>query len=290
MDKGAFMTNAWVHARVLGAATLLALGLAAPVAAQSVYPTSQAAADAFADALATSDLAAIARVLGPDHKQIVPGGVAQDDIYRFLSAWAKKHEVIADGGRSWLAVGDSGWTMPVPIVQSGKGWRFDPVAGKAEIQRRAIGRNELTAIDTLQQLQAAQTRYQQGVGQGRYASRLVSRPGTMDGLYWPEVPGSPPQAFGPDALAMGPEVPVADAYAGYRYKVLPGGQDTAYRIVAWPARYGQTGIGTFVIGPQGGVLEADLGPSSASRAAALRERDIASGAWVDANAQPVGAK
>ncbi len=290
MDKGAFMTNAWVHARVLGAATLLALGLAAPVAAQSVYPTSQAAADAFADALATSDLAAIARVLGPDHKQIVPGGVAQEDIYRFLSAWAKKHEVIADGGRSWLAVGDSGWTMPVPIVQSGKGWRFDPVAGKAEIQRRAIGRNELTAIDTLQQLQAAQTRYQQGVGQGRYASRLVSRPGTMDGLYWPEVPGSPPQAFGPDALAMGPEVPVADAYAGYRYKVLPGGQDTAYRIVAWPARYGQTGIGTFVIGPQGGVLEADLGPSSASRAAALRERDIASGAWVDANAQPVGAK
>ena len=284
------MTNAWVRARVLGAATLLALGLAAPAAAQSVYPTAQAAADAFADALATSDPAAIARVLGPDHKQIVPGGMAQEDIYRFLSAWAKKHEVIADGGRSWLAVGDSGWTMPVPIVQSGKGWRFDPVAGKAEIRRRAIGRNELTAIDTLQQLQAAQTRYQQGVGQGRYASRLVSRPGTMDGLYWPEVPGSPPQAFGPDALAMGPEVPMADAYAGYRYKVLPGGQDTAYRIVAWPARYGQTGIGTFVIGPQGGVLEADLGPSSASRAAALRERDIASGAWVDANAQPVGAK
>lgn len=284
------MTNAWVRARVLGAATLLALGLAAPAAAQSVYPTAQAAADAFADALATSDPAAIARVLGPDHKQIVPGGVAQDDIYRFLAAWANKHEVVADGGRSWLAVGDSGWTMPVPIVQSGKGWRFDPGAGKAEIQRRAIGRNELTAIETLRQLQAAQTRYQQGVGQGRYASRLVSRPGMMDGLYWPEMPGSPPQAFGPDALAMGPEVPVADAYAGYRYKVLPGGQDTAYRIVAWPARYGQTGIGTFVIGPQGGVLEADLGPSSASRAAALRERDIASGAWVDADAQPVGAK
>lgn len=290
MDKGAFMTNAWVRARVLGAATLLALGLAAPAAAQSLYPTSQAAADAFADALATSDPAAIARVLGPDHKQIVPGGVAQEDIYRFLAAWAKKHEIVADGGRSWLAVGDSGWTMPVPIVQSGKGWRFDPVAGKAEIQHRAIGRNELTAIETLQQLQAAQTRYQQGVGQGRYASRLVSRPGMMDGLYWPELPGAPEQAFGPDALAMGPEVPVEDAYAGYRYKVLPGGQDTAYRIVAWPARYGKTGIGTFVIGPQGGVLEADLGPSSASRAAALRERDIASGAWVDANAQPVGAK
>lgn len=290
MDKGTFMTNAWVRARALGAATLLSIGLAAPAAAQSLYPTPQAAADAFGDALATSDQAAMAKVLGPNHKQIVPGGVAQDDIYRFLEAWAKKHEVITEDGRAWLAVGDSGWTMPVPIVRAGQGWRFDPAAGKAEIRRRAIGRNELTAIETLQQLQAAQTRYQQGVGQGRYAGRLVSRPGAMDGLYWPEVPGSPPQAFGPDALAMGPEVPASDAYYGYRYKVLPSAQDATYRIVAWPAQYGQTGIGTFVIGPQGGVLESDLGPSSATRAANLRERDIASGAWIDADAQPVGAK
>lgn len=294
MEQAVFMTRAWHRARALSAATLLALslalGLAMPAAAQQIYPTPQAAADAFADALATSDVPAIAKVLGPNHKQLVPGGVAQDDIYRFLAAWAKKHEIIADGGRSWLAVGDSGWTMPVPLVQAGKGWRFDPVAGKAEIQRRAIGRNELAAIETLQALQAAQTRYQQGVGQGRYASRLVSRPGATDGLYWPELPGAPPQAFGPDALAMGPDVPVEDAYAGYRFKILPGNPDTAYRIVAWPAQYGRTGIGTFVIGPQGGVLEADLGPATASRAAALRERDIAQGAWVDADAQPVGSK
>ena len=290
MDKGTFMTNAWVRARAANAVAVLALVLATPVAAQSLYPTAQAAADAFTDALATSDPAAMAKVLGPNHKQLVPGGVPQQDIYRFLAAWSKKHEVIADGGRSWLAVGDSGWTMPVPIVSTGKGWRFDPMAGKAELTRRAIGRNELAAIDTLQQLQAAQTRYKDGVGQGRYASRLVSRPGAMDGLYWPEVPGAPPQAFGPDALAMGPEVPEQDAYFGYRYKILPGEHDSAYRIVAWPARYGQTGIGTFVIGPQGGVLESDLGPASARRAQALRERDISAGAWVDADAQPVGAK
>jgi hypothetical protein len=104
------------------------------------------------------------------------------------------------------------------------------------------------------------------------------------------VPGSPPQAFGPDALAMGPEVPVDDAYYGYRYKVIPGGQNDSYRIVAWPARYGQTGIGSFAVGPEGGVLEADLGPSSAARAAALRERDFAAGNWVDADMQAVGAK
>lgn len=104
------------------------------------------------------------------------------------------------------------------------------------------------------------------------------------------MPGAPQQAYGLDALSMGPEVPLDDAYYGYRYKVMPGADGSSYRIVAWPARYGQTGIDTFVIGPDGRVLESDLGPSSATRAAALRERDISAGAWTDANAQPVGSK
>lgn len=276
--------------RAAGAASVLALFLAAPAVGQSLYPSPQAAADAFTEALATNDLDALAKVLGPNHRQIVPGGVAQDDIYRFLAAWARKHEIVADDGRSWVAVGDSGWTLPVPIVRVGQGWRFDPTAGKREIQRRAMGRNELKAIETLEQLQAAQTRYRQGVGQGHYATRLVSRPGERDGLYWPQMADAPPQAFGPDALTMGPDVPLADAYYGYRYKVIPGAQDNSYRIVAWPAHYGQTGIGTFVVGPEGGVLEADLGPSSAARAAALRERDFTGANWVAADAQPVGGK
>ncbi|MFD4838148.1 DUF2950 family protein [Achromobacter sp. NPDC058515] len=276
--------------RALCAASVLALGAAVPAMAQSVYPSAQAAAQAFTDALATNDIEALAKVLGPNHRQIVPGGVDQEDIYRYLAAWVRKHDIVADGGRSWVAVGDSGWTLPVPIVRAGQGWRFDPAAGKAEIRRRAIDRNELAAIETLEKLRAAQASYQQGVGQGRYASRLVSRPGERDGLYWPELPDAPPQAFGPDALAMGPDVPLDDAYFGYRYKVIPGVQDNSYRIVAWPARYGQTGIASFVVGPEGGVLEADLGPSSATRAAALRERDITAGSWVAADAQPVGAK
>lgn len=297
MNSGVSMMNALArHARhgirLAGAAALLALAaLAAPASAQQTYPTPQAAADAFGQALATSDREAMAKVLGPDYRQIVPGGVAQDDIYRFLAAWARKHDVIADGDRrAWVGVGDSGWTMAVPIVRIAQGWRFDPVAGKAEIRRRTIGRNELSTIDTLHALQAAQARYRDGVGQRRYADRLVSRPGTTDGLYWPELPGYPPQAFGPDALAMGPDVPVADAYDGYRYKVLPARGGDGYWIIAWPARYGQTGIGSFVIGAQGGVREADLGANTASRAPRLQGSDVSFGNWIDASPQPVGAK
>jgi len=288
MDKGLSMTIA--RLRALCVASVLGLGVAAPAMSQAVYPSAQAAAQAFTDALALNDVDALRKVLGPNHRQLVPGGVDQESIYRYLAAWVRKHDIVSDGGRSWVAVGDSGWTLPVPLVRAGQGWRFDPVTGKAEIQRRAIDRNELTAIETLQELQAAQTRYAQGVGQGRYATRLVSRAGERDGLYWPDVPGAPQQAFGPDALAMGPDVPMDDAYFGYRYKVLPGGANNAYRIVAWPARYGHTGIGTFVVGPSGGVLESDLGPSSAARAAALKEADIRDGNWVDANGQPAPAK
>lgn len=297
MNSGVSMKNALARycrrgIRQAGGAMLLGLAvLAAPVAAQQVYPTPQAAADAFGDALATSDREAMAKVLGPDYRQIVPGGVAQDDIYRFLAAWAHKHEVVADGDRrAWLGVGDSGWTMAVPVVRVAQGWRFDPVAGKAEIRRRAIGRNELNTIDTLRELQAAQARYRDGVGQGRYADRLISRPGATDGLYWPELPGYPAQVLGPDALAMAPDVPAEDAYYGYRYKVLPARSGDGYWILAWPARYGQTGIGSFVIGAQGGVREADLGANSASRAARLQGTDVSFGNWIDASAQPVGAK
>ena len=298
MNSGVSIMNACARnagrgLRLAGAAALLALAaLAAPAAAQQVFPTPQAAADAFGQALATSDREAVARVLGPDYRQLVPGGVGQDEIYRFLAAWARKHEVVADGDRrAWLGVGDSGWTLAVPIVRVAQGWRFDPVGGKAEIRRRTIGRNELTAIDTLQALQAAQARYRDGIGQGRYADRLVSQPGATDGLYWPDLPGYPPQAFGPDALAMGPDVPVADAYYGYRYKVLParGGGD-GYWILAWPARYGETGIGSFVIGAGGGVREADLGPATGRRAPALQGTDVSFGTWSSITPQPVGAK
>jgi hypothetical protein len=276
--------------RALCVASALALSVAAPAMSQAVYPSAQAAAQAFTGALALNDVDALRKVLGPNHRQLVPGGVDQENIYRYLAAWVRKHDIVADGGRSWVAVGDSGWTLPVPLVRAGDGWRFDPVTGKAEIRRRALDRNELTTIETLQALQAAQTRYAQEVGQGRYAMRLVSRPGERDGLYWPDVPGAPEQAFGPDALAMGPGVPVDDAYFGYRYKILPGSSGNSYRIVAWPARYGQTGIGTFVVGPEGGVLESDLGSSSATRAAALREADIRNGSWIDANGRPSPAR
>lgn len=283
MKKNLFST--FGSLRAAGIALLAsALLLLSPLAqAQRAFATPEAAAEALVDALATNDPQALQQVLGANEHELVKRGVIREDIYTFLAAWARKHEIVPVNEReAAVAVGDSGWTLPVPLVRGAKGWRFDPAAGAIEMRRRAIGRNELAAMDTLRALSEAQTKYAQGVGQGRYASRLVSRPGTQDGLYWPAVDGAAEQAFGPDALVMGPQVPVDEAYVGYRFQILPGADGKTYQIVAWPARYGQTGKSTFIITSDGRLQEADFGPSTASRVSALRAADLNAAFWQDA--------
>lgn len=229
--------------RALGALAL-AWATAGAAMAQAPYPTAQAAGDALVDAIATSDDVAMARVLGANYRQVFPAGDHTQAIYRFLAAWADRHDIQSEGDRrAWLAVGLSGWTFPVPMARGGQGqWRFDLQAGVAEMRRRTIGRNELVAIDGVRQLVQAQARYAQGPGQGRYASRLVSRPEHRDGLYWPAADQADAPPFGPDALAMGADTPLDQAYAGYRFRVeaAPDGKD--FRVVAWPAQYRRSGV------------------------------------------------
>lgn len=262
-------------ARVLPVlAATLVLSLSVPVSAQQVFPSPQAAADALGDAIARSDTDALQRVLGRQYRLLVPqGSIDQDDIYAFLGAWARHHAIQAEGERrARIAVGESGWTFPVPLARQKDGWQFDLRAGEQEVRRRRLGRNELVTMETLLQLADAQQRYAEQVGQGRYARRLVSMPGKTDGLYWPAASEQDASPLGPDALAMGPETPAADAFYGYHYRILPParGSEGGYGLIAWPARYGDTGINTFLLGSDRVFYERDLGASTASRARAMR--------------------
>ena len=83
------------------------------------------------------------------------------------------------------------WTFPILLVRKDGTWRFDTVAGREEILFRRIGRNELAAIQTILAFVDAQQEYaEKGIGgNGVYAQRIVSRPGTKDGLYWPAQSG-----------------------------------------------------------------------------------------------------
>ena len=125
------------------------------------------------------------------------------------------------------------------------------------------------------------------VGAPVYARRLLSSPGKKDGLYWDAAPGEPESPIGPalaTAQAAG-QGGTEDGYYGYRFRLLyaqgadaPGGAYEylvnnrmigGFAILAWPIRYGDTGVMTFMVNQDGVVYEQDLGPDTATKAAAI---------------------
>jgi hypothetical protein len=279
----------------LAAALALAIGMGA-AHAQAVYPTPEAAADAFQNALATSDHEAIKHVMGANFQQFIPTqNIGEDDVYDFLSAWSKGHKIVPDDkpvagkASAHLEVGDSGWTLPVPIVQSLRGWSFDPREGASEILIRRIGRNERAAMLTSLAYVDAQNDYH-GLMQ-HYAQRFVSTPGTHDGLYWPVEEGETESPLGPLAATMPHDAKVAqkDGYHGYHFRILTaqgshanggalnyvenGQLSGGFALIAWPADYGRTGVMSFIVDKDGQLYQKNLGPNGARTAAAIKAFD-----------------
>ena len=147
-------------------------------------------------------------------------------------------------------------------------------------------------------------------GVAEYAQRLYSTPGKHDGLYWETSEGDKPSPLGrlvasahaegygpktesPDAAAKGSSKE-SDAvsedrapYHGYYFKLLtrqgtaaPGGKYgyiingnmiAGYALVAYPGKWGTSGVMTFIINQQGRVFEKNLGPNTEKIAATLNE-------------------
>ncbi|MGJ7509855.1 DUF2950 domain-containing protein [Variovorax sp. GT1P44] len=271
-------------AAVLTAALCLASGSSF---AQRAYPTPDAAAQAFVDAVSRSDVDALRTVLGPDWRRFVPEGTfEQEDIYTFLGAWAKRHSVVLDDpARAMLAAGEGDWTLPIPIIKSAAGWRFDPHAGLDLMRTRRIGRNELAAMQAALAYFDAQKEYAQkdrdGNGVLEYAQKFVSSPGKHDGLYWPDVTGQDESPLGPLYAGQRSD----EGYHGYHFRILkaqgtdaPGGaydyvignrMRSGFALVAWPIRYGETGVMSFMVSHDGTLYEKDLGPNTDASARAL---------------------
>ena len=93
-------------------------------------------------------------------------------------------------------------------------WFFDTAAGKEELLNRRIGRNERLTLQSVRAYVEAQREYATKDRDGdevlEYAQKLMSTPGTKDGLYWP------PDLDG-EVSPLGPLVAQAQAQ-GYRRK------------------------------------------------------------------------
>ena len=293
--------------RLPAAIVLLGLGLACAVALagvaiaadmpaavssiqQRTFKTPEAAAEALIVAAENFDVPALTQIFGPDGVDLV---VSEDQVSDrntaagFAAQARTKTLVTRDPDNkkvAVLSVGAEDWPLPIPIVKTSGKWRFDTAAGRDELLYRRIGSNELDAIEICLGYVEAQHEYayvkREGSLVNQYAQRIISTPGTQDGLAWRGSDGSWQGPVGEGiarAIAEGYSDQL-EPYHGYYYKVLKGqGPDApmgemdfvvngamigGFALVAAPADYKVTGVKTFIVSHDGVVYEKDLGPTT----------------------------
>jgi hypothetical protein len=262
----------------------------APASSVETFETAQKAADALVSAAGTFDVDALEQMFGPEFKTIVLSGEDAQDRQRaadFSAKAAEKTRVSVDAKthtRAMLLVGNDDWPFPIPIVKRGARWSFDTAAGRQEILYRRIGANELDAIRICRGYVEAQHDYalkkRDGFDVNQYAQRIISTPGTQDGLAWQNSDGTWDGPVGEKvahAIAQGYDSRT-EPYHGYYFKVLKGQGPAAplgqmdlvvkgmmiggFALVAAPADYGKTGVKTFMVSHDGVVYEKDFGTAT----------------------------
>ena len=257
-----------------------------PIVPGKAFPTPEAAAEALVAAAEQFNVPALREILGSEGEDIIASEDTVQDRTNAV-AFAKEArthlrlEHDSAGTSVTMNVGGDDWPLPMPIVADGNQWRFDAAAGRDEILRRRVGRNELDAIQICRGYVEAQKQYalvrHDGAIVNQYAQRIISTPGKHDGLAWSTKDG---KWAGP--VSEGIARALADGYTsrtqpfhGYYFKVLKGQGPAAplgqidfvvegamiggFALAASPAEYAVTGIQTFIVSHNGIVYEKDFG-------------------------------
>jgi hypothetical protein len=265
------------------------------------FDSAEAAAQALMQAAEKDDVAGLSALFGPTGKAVLTSGDPEQDKREraeFVRLARNKHQLEPDQMNAAvmiLSIGSEDWPFPVPIVRSENKWSFDASQGVVEMRARRIGANELDAIEICAGYVAAQMEY---ATQDRdnhkilaYAQRIASTKGMHDGLYWEGNPESlVPKGFAEAALDPG-QASAANRtpYHGYYFRVLKAQGPNAetgqhnymvkdlmiggFGLVAFPARYGVSGIHTFIVSQDGVIYEKDLGSPATSAAAMVTRYD-----------------
>ncbi|MGE3872526.1 MAG: DUF2950 domain-containing protein [Parvibaculaceae bacterium] len=255
------------------------------------FTDASAAVDAFKAKMIAKDVPGLAELIGLDAKEIAKTEDFDNRLSELQRAAQERVGVEEPApDRRVVVLGQLLWPFPFPLVKTDKGWHFDNVDGLEEVLARRIGENELEAIDTCRNYIAAQEAYASDDRDGdnvlEFAQRLISSEGARDGLYWPAA-GDDESPAGPFVVEakLQTGVPPEQGYFGYRFRILKGqGKNIAggqydyvingnmiagYALIAWPARYGETGVQTFLVSHHGTVYQKDLGPDTAKLASQI---------------------
>lgn len=262
------------------------------------FQTPEKAGKALEQAAKNGNEGTLSRILGGETKALLMSGDTEADKaglrgfttkYQQMNRWVE----MSDGSQV-LYIGADNFAFPVPLAKNASGrWYFDGVAGAEELRARQIGRNELLAIDACAAMANAEQIYAENYSEsGEYALRIISSSDKQDGLYWPVPRGEAPSPLG--NLSEFPKASLAAVSAdqpfvidGYSLRILTAQGDEAsggaanyivngkmtggFAILATPVKYGETGIMTFLTGPNGMVYESNLGPDTAKISASIQE-------------------
>jgi hypothetical protein len=270
-------------------------------AKQRTFASPEEAIQALIDATKAADHAVLHEIFGPGHKDLVTGDKVEDEanFAKFSKEITQLCNPTHQGeDKVTLNIGAENWPFPIPLVKKDGRWFFDTDAGREEIINRHIGEDELNTIGVCRTYAEAQRQYASKDRDGseilKYAQKFKSSPGKKDGLYWealeneeaspygPLVAEARAEGYGPKKKGEGPH-----PFHGYLFKILtaqgpaaPGGKYNyiingnmiaGFAMVAYPSKYGESGIMTFIINQQGKLYQRDLGPKTEEIARAMSE-------------------
>jgi len=267
---------------------------------QQTFASVTDATNAMIKAVRAHDHQAVRAIFGSEVTNLLTGDTALDEKHfdEFATNLAEQCAAVPQGSnRMTLEIGTARWPFPIPLIENNGVWFFDETAGEDEIINRHIGRDESYAIGVCRQYVKAQRQYAQRFadpnGTPKYAERFKSTQGKFDGLYWPLEPGgaaSPLASFVSEAGAEGHDWGNGKgprAFHGYLFKVLtsqgpaaPGGKmnyvahgemTAGFAMVAWPVRWGESGIMTFIVNQDGIIYQRSLAEKTGRVAAAMKD-------------------
>jgi hypothetical protein len=272
---------------------------------QYTFTNPKQAVAALKTALESEDTGELARIFGPQSEDVLSSGDAVADRQSFkafarqmnekteIVERANQNPAIRNQQLAFLYVGEQNYPFPIALHKRANGWRFDTVVGKEELINRRIGRNEIRAIEAMNSIVGAQRNFYEAQakekGAPQYAQQLFSSPGKRDGLYWDKVEGQPTSPLAA-AIAKATvkgytldQLKAQSTYFGYHFAILNkqgpqarGGamsyvdeqrrMTKGFGVIAYPAKFGESGVMTFVAGPDGIIYQKNLGHKTSSLA------------------------
>jgi hypothetical protein len=271
-----------------------------PVVAQRLFASPDEAVKALQAAAEAKDKAALREIFGSEFDKLITGDKVQDanDAQRFATVLAQGCQPVKEGeDKITLEIGTNNHPMAIPLVKADGQWHFDTAAGKEEIINRHIGKDELHAIGVCRAYVAAQRQYASAnpdAGAGtKYAQKFKSTPGKKDGLYWPSAENEPASPFGSlvaEAHAEGygkHKSARPHPFHGYYFRILTrqskaaaggkidymsdGNLTGGFALVAYPERWDQSGIMTFIVNQDGRIFQRNLGARTSRIAGAMKD-------------------